>query len=128
MASFRSILKPDQSTLVGLGTVAAVYATYQLNVGNAAEAQATKANHPVLEASRKRAGWTSLALVSALTLITRDGNVWIFGVGSIIVMELGYRYSIMADPGSLRMQNPSPETAYMPAENVVPMPFQGQPA
>jgi|ERR1700760_3258266 len=126
--SFKSILKPEASTMAGLATVGVVFAVYQLNVGNVSQAAATDANHPVLNNSRKKAGYTALALVGALTLVTRDANVGILGAGTIVAMELSYRTSIMANPASLKMENPNPATAYQPAENVVPFAYQGETA
>lgn len=125
---FKSILKPDASTMAGLATIGTVFAVYQLNVGNVSQATATDANHPVLENSRKKAGYTALAAVAALTLITRDANVGILGGGTIIAMEIAYRHGIMADPQSMKIMNPSPEAAYAPAENVIPFNYQGETA
>lgn len=105
-----------------------VFAVYQLNIGSVAQASATDANHPVLESSRKKAGYTALAMIAILTLLTKDANVGILGGGTIIAMELSYRHGIMANPQSLRMVNPSPATAYEPAENVIPMYAQGETA
>jgi hypothetical protein len=124
----KSILKPDASTMAGLATVGVVFSIYQLNVGSVAQATATDSNHPVLNASRKKAGYTALAIVGALTLITRDANVGILGAGTICAMELSYRYGIMANPNSLKIENPSPSTAYAPAENVIPFAYQGETA
>lgn len=126
--NFKSILKPEASTMAGLATVGTVFAIYQLNIGSVAEASATDSNHPVLANSRKKAGFTALAAVTALTLITKDANIGILGSGSIIAMEVIYRHGIMADPNSLRMQNPNPSAAYAPAENVTPFPYQGETA
>ena len=126
--AFKSILNPSASTMASLATVGTVFAVYQLNVGNVSQAAATRSNNPALENSRKKAGYMSLAVVSALTLITKDANIGILGGGAIIGMELAYRHGIMADNQSMKMQNPSPETAYMPAENMVPLPYQGETA
>lgn len=126
--SFKSILKPDASTMASLATAGAVFAVYQLNVGTVSECAATDANHPVLASSRKKAGYTALALVASLTLITRDANIGILGCGTIIAMEVAYRHGIMANPQSLQMQNPNPNAAYEPAENVVPFAHQGETA
>lgn len=111
--------------MVGLATVGTVFALYQLNVGNVSQAHATEANHPVLESSRKKAGYAALAVVSALTLITKDANVGILGGGTIIIMELAYRHGIMAHPESGELINPAPGSAYEPASNVIPVAFQG---
>lgn len=125
MSGWRSILKPSESTLTGLAEIGVVYSLYNLNVGSSSQAQATDANHPALEASRKKAGYTSLALVAGLFLITKDANAFILGCGTIIAMELSYRHAIMADPISNIMQNPNPAAAYEPAQNVVTFPYQG---
>src|ERR1044072_4836742 len=115
--TFKSVLKPEGSIVAGIATVGAVYGIYQLNVGPVSQAQATTANHPVLESSRKKAGYTAFIFVAALTLIARDANIGILGGGTIIAMELAYRHGIMANPESGKMQNPNPSTAYEPAEN-----------
>lgn len=124
MLNFKSVLKPEASMVAGVATVGLVYGIYQLNVGNVSTAQATEPNHPAMETSRKKAGWTALVLVAALTLIAKDANIGILGSGTIIAMELSYRHAIMANPHG-GMVNPAPDTAYEPAENVVPFPDQG---
>lgn len=126
--AWKSILKPEGSVVAGVATVATVYGLYQLNVGPVAQAQATEENHPVLESSRKKAGYTALVFVAALTLITKDANIGILGGGTIIAMELSYRHGIMANPQSGRIQNPTPALAgmYEPAENVIPFQYQAE--
>jgi hypothetical protein len=126
--NFKSILKPEASTMAGVATAGAVFSIYQLNVGPVSQAAATDANNQVLANSRKKAGYMALGAVAALTLITKDANIGILGAGSIIAMELVYRHGIMADPNSLKMQAPNPATAYAPAENVTPFPYQGETA
>lgn len=122
--SFKSILKPENSVIAGIATAGVVFAVYQLSVGSVSGAQATDANHPVLESSRKKAGYTALIMVAALTLLTRDGNIGILGGSSIIAMELAYRHGIMAHPETGKMVNPVPG-AYAPAENVYTVAEQG---
>lgn len=122
--SFRSILKPDQSVMAALATAALVYSVYQIDLGNVSNVQATSANHPTLEASRKKAGYTALALVSAVTLITKDTNIAVIGFGSIVAMEVHYRHAIMASPETGKIVPPAP-SAYQPADNVVPITDQG---
>lgn len=124
--SWKSILKPEASVMVGIAEIGAVYGVYQLNVGSSAQAQATDANHPALEASRKKAGYTALVLVAGLFLVTKDANAFILGAGTIVAMELSYRHAIMANPQSGTIENPSPSSAYQPAQNVVAFPYQGQ--
>lgn len=112
--SWKSILKPENSYVAGIAVAGTVYAIYSMNVGNVAQAHATDANHPALESSRKKAGYTSFILVSALTVLAKDMNVGILGFGSIIAMEVSYKHAIMANPATGKIQPPSPE-AYVPA-------------
>lgn len=126
--SWKSILKPEGSTVAGLATVGAVFGVYQLNVGNVVQAHATTANMPALESSRKKAGYSALVLVAALVLLTKDANVGILGGGTIIAMELSYRHGIMAHPESGKLVNPNPAAAYEPAENVIPFYQQAETA
>jgi hypothetical protein len=111
---FRSVLKPEGSIVAGLAVMGSVFAIYQLDVGGVASAYATDANHPALESSRKKAGYTALVLVGSLTLITRDANVGILGFGSIVAMELHYRHAIMAAPETGKIVPPAP-SQYQPA-------------
>lgn len=123
--NIKSILKPEGSIVAGLAVAGSVYAIYQLDIGPVSQAQASDANHPALESSRKKAGYTSFLLVSGLLLLTRDANVGTLGYASIIAMEAHYRHAIMADPNTGVIQPPA-ESAYMPAQNVVPLSQQGQ--
>jgi hypothetical protein len=121
----KSMLKPEGSVMASLATVGVVFAAYQLSIGDVSNAYASDANHPALASSRKKAGYTALALVSGLTLITRDGNVAVLGFGAIVAMEVHYRHAIMSSPETGRIQAPG-ATAYQPAENVVPITAQAQ--
>jgi hypothetical protein len=119
--AFKSILKPSESTVAAAATVGFVIAVYQMNLGTGAQVHATDPNHPVLESSRKKAGYTALAGVTALTLLTRDANVGILGGGTIIAMELTNRHAIMANPVTGKMEAPG-ENAYLGKLSVVPEP------
>jgi hypothetical protein len=124
----KSILKPEGSITAGIATVALVYGIYQLNLGSVNAVHATDANHPAHESSRKKAGYTSLVLVAALTLITRDGNVGTLGAGTIVFMEIDYRHAIMAHPLTGQLTPPD-QSAYQPAElNLVPSPQFEEPS
>lgn len=124
---WKSILKPENSAIAGIATVGLVYGNYQLNVGSLSSVHMSEANHPALETSRKKAGWSSLVMVAGLTLITKDANIGILGFASIIAMEALSRHSIMTDASTGQIQNPNGNSAYAPAENVIPM-WQQAPA
>lgn len=117
---FKSILKPSESTMASAATVGFVIAVYQMNLGTGAQVHATDANHPVLESSRKKAGYTALAGVAALTLLTKDVNIGILGGGTIIAMELTNRHAIMANPITGKMESPGHDVYAGPS--LVPQP------
>ena len=127
MMEIKSILKPEGSVVSGIATVGAVFAIYNMDCGNVSMIAASDANHPTLETCRKKAGYTAFALVSVITLLTKDANVGILGYASIIAAEAHYRQAIMADPVTGAMQPPA-ETAYDSAQNVTPLYLQAQPA
>jgi hypothetical protein len=112
--TFKSILKPSESTMASLATVGFVVAVYQMNTGNTAQVHASEPNHPVLESSRKKAGYMALAGVAALTLLTKDANIGILGGGTIIAMEVTTRHAIMAHPLTGKLTAPE-GSAYVPA-------------
>lgn len=117
-----SILKPSDSVVMSAATVGGVFAVYTIHMGSIAQTHATDANHPANETSRKKAGYTALAFVAALTLITKDPNVGILGGGAIIAMEISTRHAIMASPLDGQIQAPD-ASAYQPAgSNIYPMP------
>lgn len=118
---FSSVLKPEGSVMASIAAAGSVYAIYSLNVGTVSNAHASTPNHPALESSRKKAGYTSFLFVSGLFLITRDGNVAILGYASIIAMEVSCRHAIMSDANT-GMIVPPDVSAYQPPDgNVVPM-------
>lgn len=122
---FKSVLKPEGSVVAGVAVAGSVFALYNMDLGPVSSAHASDANHPALESSRKKAGYTAFILVSALTLITKDSNVGILGFASIIAMEVHYRSAIMAAPATGVIVPPT-EDSYAPAQNVVPITSQGE--
>lgn len=120
-----TVLKAENSLIMSASVAAAVFAVYQLDVGPVAGVQASDPHHPVLETSRKKAGYTSLIMVAGLALLARDPNIVILGGASIIAMEAHYRHAIMAHPETGQIVPPAP-TAYQPAENVVPIDLQAE--
>lgn len=115
----KSRLKPEGSAISGLAVVGSVFAIYSMDVGTVSAAHYSDANQPSLENSRKKAGYTSFILVSAIALITKDSSVAILGYGSIVAAELHYRTAIMTNPASGMMEAPN-QSVYSPAMYAVP--------
>ena len=124
MAGLRSIMRPEGSIMAGVAVGALVAGIYNLEVGPVSAAGASEANHPILDSSKKKAGYLSLVLVSGVALLAKDPNILILGGAVIIGMELSYRHAIMQNPQTGQIVKPGP-AAYQPAENVVPLQAQG---
>lgn len=116
----KSVLKPENSVVAGIATMGLVYSIYNMDIGPVSTAAASDPNHPALESSRKKAGYTAFIAVAGLTLISRDRNVGILGFFSIVAMETHYRQAIMSNPATGEIESPS-AAIYQPAENVVPI-------
>ncbi len=121
----KSVLKPEGSIASGAATAGLVYAIYQMHMGSVADCHVTDPNHPCLQSSLKKAGWISLATVAAISLITRDGNVFVLGAGTVLVMEVSYRHAVMSNPMTQMMERPIGDL-YQPAAAVVPQQMQGE--
>jgi hypothetical protein len=122
---WKSVLKPEGSVMAGIAVAGSVVAIYNGAVGSVATADATPANHPTADSARKKAGYTSFLLISALSLITRDGNIAVLGYGAIIAEEILYRHAIMKDPTTGQMVAPDP-SQFMSAQDATPIALQGQ--
>jgi hypothetical protein len=90
---FKSILKPDGSIVVGISTMIMVYAVFDRSLPDAATMHSTTANDINIEAGRKKATITSAGLLSGITLLTRDINVWILGAMTIFALDFHARHA-----------------------------------
>jgi hypothetical protein len=79
--ALKSVLKPPEAVSIGLAEAAAVYVIYQAMLPNHADIASAPAHDKTIEAGRKKAAWTSAALIGFVFLITQDLNAfWISGL------------------------------------------------
>lgn len=122
-----SVLKPENSMIAGLAVVALVIANYNLHNGTAASCAATTEWNPTLVTSNKKAGWTSIAMVAGVALLTKDANIFILGSATVIAMHSSYIHSIAVSPQVGAIVTPGgAASAYVPSGQAAPM--QGVPA
>ena len=112
----KPIFKPENSIIAGLATVAIVASIYQLDAGSVSQVHYSDSNHPANKTSIKKAGWTSLATVAGISLLTRDPNIVILGGAAIIAFHAHYRHADMVNPGT-GMVETTGSTAYQNAQN-----------
>lgn len=118
-------LKPENSIVTSLATVALVAAIYQTDVGTMAQVHMSPAYHGPAGSVIKKAGWTSLAVIGGLFILTRDPNVVVLGGAAVIAFHASYRHAHMADPDTGQVVPEGP-AAYQPAQNVVALELQAR--
>ena len=107
--TFKSILKPENSIVAGLATIALVAGVYQLDVGPVSQVHASDAGHGANTAGIKKAGYTSLILVAGVSLLARDPNIVILGGAAIIAFHAHYRHANLVNPQTNLMEPLGPD-------------------
>lgn len=105
--------KPADSLTVALATGIGVLAIYSGKVGPAADVHASLPGDGSVNAAVRKAGWESLVLVAALTVLSRDLNVAILGGGVVILEHMMYLHAEMASPADGQVA--ASPAAYQPA-------------
>lgn len=95
---FESILKPDGSIAIGIATVIGVAFIYDRALPDGATMHATDANDINIEAGRKKATWTAAGVLSLITLLTKDLNVFILGGVTIAALDFHARHANASNP------------------------------
>lgn len=96
--AFDSILKPDGSIAIGIATMITTIVIYDRSLPNAGVMHATDANDINIEAGRKKATWTAAGVLSAITLLTKDVNVFILGGITLFALDLHARHANASNP------------------------------
>lgn len=100
---FKTFLKPSESVMVSLATGAIVYAVYQGYMPSVAEVHATEPYNTSLENSRKKAVWSSAAVVGGMFLLTHDPNVFMVGGGMTVLLDWMHRHANTVNPTTGKM-------------------------
>jgi hypothetical protein len=95
---FKSILKPQDSVISGVAVAALVAAIWSKSLPDSATLHATQAYDNNVEAGRKKANWTSAFVVSLVTLLTRDVNIFILGGLVDIAFDIHARHALITHP------------------------------
>jgi hypothetical protein len=103
----KSVLKPEGSVIMGAATAVMIWGVYDRSLPDAATMHATAPYDINLEAGRKKAVWTSAALLGAVSLLTRDVNVFILGGATLIALDLHARTAISSSPETGRLVSPA---------------------
>lgn len=101
--AIKSILKPDGSVAIGIATGIAMYAIYDHALPPGSVIQATDANDVNIEASRKKAVITSAGVLSVITLLTKDVNVFILGGVVLFALDFNTRHANASNPATAQL-------------------------
>ncbi len=126
-----SVLKPEGSITLGVAVAALTYGIYTFSTPNTSVIHATDAHDVNIEAGRKKAAWTSAAVVAGVALITRDKTIFVLGGAMLIALDWHTRHANAVSPETGQLVS---NEGYAPAAgNVTPMsdyqaPIAGQAA
>lgn len=95
---FKSILEPQGSVIGGIATAVLVYAIYDRALPDAATMHATDANDINIEAGRKKATITAAGVLGAITLLTKDVNIFILGGVVLFALDFHARHANATNP------------------------------
>lgn len=93
-----SILKPDQSVLMGVASAGVISAIYAGALPTVANVRASAPQDNDIEGARKAAAWTSFGLLSFLYILTRDRNAFMIGGIALAGIDLIVKTSNGLDP------------------------------
>ena len=112
---FKSVLSPPASIGTAVGVGALVFTIYNTNMPPQAVVQATQAFDGNLESARKMAAYTSVAVVAAISLLTKDITIFTFGGAVVIVMDWCARHSMSVHPETGQIVTQTPMTPTLQA-------------
>src|SRR5260370_35663450 len=96
---FVSVIKSPQGRVaMGLATGIMVWAIWDRSLPDAATMHATRPYDINIESGRKKAVYTSAAVLSAVTLLTKDVNVFILGGIVLIALDVHAHHANVTAP------------------------------
>lgn len=112
-------MKAETSIVAGVSVAALVYAIYSNATPSIADIRVAKPHDADIEASRKLAAWTSAGVVSAVSLIAKDGTIFVLGGAMIIALDWWHRHANEVTPltGTATAPNMVPVETQMNADS-----------
>jgi hypothetical protein len=88
-----SLLKPEASIGVALGTCGLVYAIHSNFTPSLADMQGLPAGNADTDAAERKATWLSAGVVSAISLLAKDPTIFVLGAGATIALAWFSRHA-----------------------------------
>ncbi len=92
------MLKPEVSLPTGLAVAAVVYGIYSNMTPTIADIRHNEPGDPNISSSRKAATWTAAAVVSGISLMTKDPTIFVIGSSMVIAMDYLTRHANLVNP------------------------------
>lgn len=93
-------LKPELSFGASLAVMALDFGIYQLHMPTTSDIRSSAPHNQAIDSSRKGATWTAVGACGALSLLSKDPNIFIFGAGFAAVLTFYYKHANMVHPGT----------------------------
>lgn len=91
-------LRPDLSVAGSLATGGLVLAIYSRMLPNNGDLRTLDAGDDDASVERKQALWTSVGVVSAISLLTKDPTIAVTGYALIVGLDWSVRHAIWVNP------------------------------
>lgn len=91
-------LQPSASLGVGLATAGLVFAIHSQATPSIADIRVGQPNDDNIDRAERAATWTSVALVSAISLVAKDPAIFIIGGSAAVVMAWWTRHGNQVNP------------------------------
>jgi hypothetical protein len=101
-------LKPEMSLGASLAVMALDFGIFQLHMPATADIRASQPHNQAIDSSRKGAIWTAVGASAALSLLSREPNIFIFGAGFAVVLDWYYRHANSVSPYTGQVTFPPP--------------------
>lgn len=101
-------LPPEVSIPTSIATGAIVWAIYATALPNITDARVGGQHDPHLASTERMATWTALGVVSGISLIAKDPNVFIVGGAMTVALAWWHRHANAVDPSTGRAATTSP--------------------
>lgn len=111
-----SILKPEGSLTVGLAVGAMAYGIYNFSLPTGAMMNATQPQSLDIESARRKAAWSSVTIVSFVSLMAKDKTIFILGGMVIVALDIHARLANASAPGIGKVVS---NLGYAPAREAV---------
>lgn len=93
-------MKAETSVVASLATAALVYGIYQNATPSVTDIRVGKPGDKDIAASRKMAAWTCAAIVGGVSLIAKDGTIFVVGGSMIVALDWWTRHANEVNPTS----------------------------